>query len=55
VPTFGEFVRERYLPDAKTRKRSWERYLTTEEVQRLFDELDRNRNVQVGQVIRLLL
>ena len=32
-----------------------ERYLTTEEVQRLFDELDTNRNVQVGQVIRLLL
>lgn len=34
---------------------SRERYLTTEEVQRLFDELDTNRNVQVGQVIRLLL
>ena len=32
-----------------------ERYLTQEEVTRLFDELDRNRNVQVGQVIRLLL
>jgi len=32
-----------------------ERYLTTEEVRRLFDELDTNRNVQVGQVIRLLL
>lgn len=139
VPTLGEFVAERYLPYAKTRKRSWEcddsflrnhvlpafgsyrmnrvtrsdvvafhhslldkgyaagtcnrvlillkfvyncairwdvlpptgnpcvgvdefentvsreRYLTTEEVQRLFDELDTNRNVQVGQVIRLLL
>jgi len=139
VPTFGEFVAERYLPYAKTRKRSWEtdeimlrrhllpvfgefrmnritqqdvvsfhhavqaqgyaagtcnrmlilmkfiyncairwsclppkmnpcqgvepfedngareRYLTQEEVQRLFDELDSNRNVQVGQVIRLLL
>jgi len=139
VPTFGEFVAERYLPYAKTRKRSWEtdeimlrrhllpvfgefrmnritqqdvvsfhhavqaqgyaagtcnrmlilmkfiyncairwgclppkmnpcqgvepfedngareRYLTQEEVQRLFDELDTNRNVQVGQVIRLLL
>ena len=139
VPTFGDFVAERYLPYAKTRKRSWEtdetmlrnhllpvfadfrmnritrsdvvafhhavfekgyaagtcnrmivlmkfiyncairwdilppksnpcdgvepfedhgareRYLTTEEVQRLFDELDTNRNVQVGQVIRLLL
>ena len=139
VPTFGEFVAERYLPYAKTRKRSWEtdetmlrnhllpvfaefrmnritqqdvvsfhhavqakgyaagtcnrmivlmkfiyncairwnclppkmnpcqgvepfedngareRYLTQEEVGRLFDELDTNRNVQVGQVIRLLL
>ena len=139
VPTFSDFVAERYLPYAKTRKRSWridetmlrhhllptfgqqrmnritrsevaafhhallgknyaagtcnrmlvllrfifncairwdvlppksnpcdgvelfedhgarERYLTAEEVQRLFDELDRNRNVQVGQVIRLLL
>jgi len=139
VPTFGDFVAERYLPYAKTRKRSWEtdeimlrchilpvfaefrmnrisrsdvvafhhgildkgyaagtcnrmivlmkfiyncairwdilpptgnpchgvepfedngareRYLTTEEVGRLFDELDTNRNVQVGQVIRLLL
>jgi integrase len=139
VPTFAEFVTERYLPYAKTRKRSWqtdetmlrhhllpvfgsyrmnritrsdvvafhhavfekgyaagtcnrmivlmkfiyncairwdvlppksnpcdgvepfedhgarERYLTPEEVQRLFDELDANRNVQVGQVIRLLL
>ena len=32
-----------------------ERYLTQEEVQRLFDELDAYRNVQVGQVIRLLL
>lgn len=32
-----------------------ERYLSAEEVQRLFAELDRNRNVQVGQVIRLLL
>jgi integrase len=32
-----------------------ERYLTPEEVQRLFSELDANRNVQVGQVIRLLL
>ena len=139
VPTFGAFVAERYLPYAKTRKRSWEtdeimlrhhllppfgefrmnritrsdvvtmhhaakekgyaagtcnrmlvlmkfiyncairwdilppkgnpcvgvepfedngareRYLTEEEVGRLFDELDRNRNVQVAQVIRLLL
>ena len=139
VPTFGDFVAERYLPYAKIRKRSWEtdeimlrchilpvfaefrmnrisrsdvvafhhgildksyaagtcnrmivlmkfiyncairwdilpptgnpchgvepfedngareRYLTTEEVGRLFDELDTNRNVQVGQVIRLLL
>jgi len=139
VPTFGDFVAERYLPYAKSRKRSWdtdesmlrnhllpvfglyrmnritrsdvvafhhaviekgyaagtcnrmivlmkfvfncairwdilpikgnpcdgvepfedhgarERYLTTGEVQRLFDELDTNRNVQVGQVIRLLL
>jgi len=32
-----------------------ERYLTHEEVQRLFDELDAYRDVQVGQVIRLLL
>ena len=32
-----------------------ERYLSVAEVQRLFDELDSNRNVQVGQVIRLLL
>lgn len=32
-----------------------ERYLSAAEVQRLFDELDQNRNVQVGQVIRLLL
>ena len=32
-----------------------ERYLTEKEVGRLFDELDRNRNVQVAQVIRLLL
>jgi integrase len=32
-----------------------ERYLTPQEVQRLFNELDGNRNVQVGQVIRLLL
>lgn len=32
-----------------------ERYLTPGEVQRLFSELDTNRNVQVGQVIRLLL
>jgi len=32
-----------------------ERYLTQEEVGRLFDELDTNRNVQVAQVIRLLL
>lgn len=32
-----------------------ERYLTKQEVGRLFDELDRNPNVQVGQVIRLLL
>lgn len=139
VPTFGAFVAERYLPYAKTRKRSWktdeimlrlhllppfaefrmnrvtrsdvvafhhavkekgyaagtcnrmlvlmkfiyncairwdilapkgnpcvgvepledngarERYLTQEEVGRLFDELDCNRNVQVAQVIRLLL
>ena len=139
VPTFGDFVAERYLPYAKTRKRSWdtdetmlrnhllpvfaelrmnritrsdvvafhhvvfdkgyaagtcnrmivlmkfiyncairwdvlppksnpcdgvepfedhgakERYLTSQEVRRLFDELDTNRNVQVGQVIRLLL
>ncbi len=139
VPTLGVFVAERYLPYAKTRKRSWgtdetmlrnhllpifsgfrmnrvtrsdvvsfhhsvfekgyaagtcnrmlvllkfiyncairwgvlpsgsnpcdgvepfddhgarERYLTPEEVGRLFDELDTNRNVQVGQVIRLLL
>ena len=139
VPTFGDFVAERYLPYAKTRKRSWEtdetmlrnhllpvfadfrmnritrsdavafhhavfekgyaagtcnrmivlmkfiyncairwdilppksnpcdgvepfedhgareRYLSQEEVGRLFDELDTNRNVQVGQVIRLLL
>lgn len=139
VPTFGEFVAERYLPYAKTRKRSWqtdeimlrhhllpvfgafkmnrvtrsdvvafhhsvfekgyaagscnrmlvlmkfiyncairwdvlpkdtnpcngvepfedngarERYLTQDEVQRLFDELDSNPNKQVAQVIRLLL
>ena len=32
-----------------------ERYLTTEELGRLFQELDTNANVQVGQVIRLLL
>jgi len=32
-----------------------ERYLSQEEVRRLFDELDTNRNVQVGQVIRFLL
>ena len=32
-----------------------ERYLDPAEVQRLFQELDTNRNVQVGQVIRLLL
>ncbi len=32
-----------------------ERYLSQAEVQQLFDELDTNRNVQVGQVIRLLL
>lgn len=32
-----------------------ERFLTVEEVQRLFAELDRNRNVMVGQVIKLLL
>jgi integrase len=32
-----------------------ERYLSKEEVRRLFNELDGNRNVQVGQVIRLLL
>ena len=139
VPTLGEFVAERYLPYAKTRKRSWEcddsflrnhvlpafgacrmnrvtrsdvvafhhslldkgyaagtcnralillkfvyncairwdilaptgnpcvgvdafedhgareRYLSQQEVGQLFDELDTNRNVQVGQVIRLLL
>ena len=139
VPAFGDFVRERYLPAAKARKRSWgtdelmlrrhllppfgeyrmnriarsdvvamhqaarekgyaagtcnrmlvllkfifncairwdvlppnsnpcagvapfeddggrERYLTREEVGRLFDELDGDRHVQVGQVIRLLL
>ncbi|MEA1052671.1 tyrosine-type recombinase/integrase [Lamprobacter modestohalophilus] len=39
------------LPDHGAR----ERYLTPEEVRRLFDELDSNRNVQVAQVIRLLL
>ncbi len=139
VPTLGDFVAERYLPYAKTRKRSWEcddsflrnhvlpafgsyrmnrvtrsdvvafhhslldkgyaagtcnrvlillkfvyncairwdvlaptgnpcvgvdafedhgareRYLSQQEVGQLFDELDTNRNVQVGQVIRLLL
>ena len=139
VPTFGEFVSERYLPYAMARKRSWkkdeillrlhllpafgkfrlnritrsdvvamhhatkekgyaagtcnqililaklvfncalrwdflltkgnpcagvkpfedngarERYLTEEEVGRLFDELDRHPKVQVAQVIRLLL
>ena len=139
VPTFGKFVDERYLPYAKTRKRSWktdeiilrthlvprfgelrmnritradvvamhqqaredgyaagtcnrllvlmkfiyncairwdilppksnpcdgveafedngarERYLTPKEVRRLFDELDANPNVQVGQIVRLLL
>ena len=32
-----------------------ERFLTAQEVQRLFAELDSNPNVQVGQVIRLLL
>jgi integrase len=32
-----------------------ERYLSAPEVQRLFDELDSNRNVQVAQVVRLLL
>ncbi|MDY0185770.1 MAG: tyrosine-type recombinase/integrase [Desulfuromonadaceae bacterium] len=32
-----------------------ERYLSQEEVQKLFAELDTNPNVQVGQVIRLLL
>lgn len=32
-----------------------ERYLSREEVERLFDELERNANVQVGQVIKLLL
>jgi integrase len=32
-----------------------ERYLTQDEVQRLFDELDSNPNKQVAQVIRLLL
>lgn len=32
-----------------------ERYLSTEEVARLFQELDSNANVQVGQVVRLLL
>ena len=139
VPTFAEFVRNRYMPYAKTRKRSWEtdeimlrlhllpvfgalrmnritrsdvvamhhaasnkgyaagtcnrmlvlmkfvyncairwdilpakcnpcvgvepledngaceRYLSQGEVQLLFAELDHNRNVQVGRVIRLLL
>ncbi len=139
VPTFGVFVADRYLPYAKTRKRSWqtdeimlrhhllpvfgkfkmnritrsdvvafhhsvlekgyaagscnrmlvlmkfiyncairwdvlpkdtnpcngvehfedngarERYLTQDEVQRLFDELDTNPNKQVAQVVRLLL
>jgi integrase len=32
-----------------------ERYLSAPEVQRLFEELDNNRNVQVAQVVRLLL
>ena len=32
-----------------------ERYLSKAEADRLFDELDRNRNVQVAQIIRLLL
>ena len=32
-----------------------ERYLSADEVRRLFEELDDNANVQVGQVIRLLL
>jgi len=32
-----------------------ERYLSQEEAQRLFEELDQNRNIQVGQIIRLLL
>lgn len=32
-----------------------ERFLTVEEVQRLFAELDQNRNVMVGHVIKLLL
>jgi len=32
-----------------------ERYLNEQEVSRLFDELDRNRNTQVAQIIRLLL
>ena len=32
-----------------------ERYLSAPEVQRLFEELDSNRNVQVAQVVRLLL
>ena len=32
-----------------------ERYLNEEEVGRLFAELDRNRNLQVAQIIRLLL
>lgn len=32
-----------------------ERYLTPEEVQRLFAELDSNCNVQVAQIVRLLL
>ena len=32
-----------------------ERYLTQEEVARLFEELEKNRNVQVAQVVRLLL
>ena len=32
-----------------------ERYLTEEEVGRLFAEIERNRNTQVGQVVKLLL
>ena len=32
-----------------------ERYLSKQEVKNLFDVLDKNRNVQVGQVIKLLL
>ncbi len=32
-----------------------ERYLTSEEVRSLFEEIERNRNTQVGQVVKLLL